>query len=196
MTSPFPVLVFLGSDACLLTPNDFTIFLMNSTVYLGIGSNLGHRQEYCSAALNALRENPAVILRRVSSLYETEPLEFRSQGNFLNAVTEMDTSLTANAFFAFSQQVEQGLGKKVEIRKGPRTIDLDLLFYGNQIVHTPELTIPHPMIPLRAFVLVPLSEIAPQLVHPSLGKNVLELLSGMKENQEIKKVAEEGWFSL
>ncbi|HET6371020.1 MAG TPA: 2-amino-4-hydroxy-6-hydroxymethyldihydropteridine diphosphokinase [Nitrospiria bacterium] len=169
---------------------------MDFTAFLGIGSNLGDRKANCVQALTALKQNPAVSLRRVSSLYETEPLEYRPQGWFYNAVVEIDTSLSAHALLAFCQQVEKGLGKRVEVRKGPRTIDIDLLIFGDQVIQTPDLVVPHPMIPLRAFVLVPLSEIAPQLVHPVLGKTILELLAQIKQSQEIKKVAEEDWFPL
>lgn len=169
---------------------------MSTTVYLGIGSNLGDRRGHCEKALGQIRQNPAITLRRVSSLYETEPLEYQPQGWFYNAAAEMDTTLSAGAFFAFCRQVEEGLGKKVEVRKGPRTIDLDLLFYGQEVIQEPELIVPHPMLALRAFVLVPLAEIAPQWVHPALGKTVLELLAKVAQNQGIKKVAEEGWFPL
>ena len=169
---------------------------MDWTVYLGLGSNLGDRKGNCTAAINALRHNPAISLRRVSSLYETEPLEYTSQECFYNAVVEMDTSLSPGTLLAFCQQVESGLGKKVDVRKGPRTIDLDLLFFSDQVITTPELIVPHPMIPLRVFVLVPLAEIAPQWVHPVLGKTVLEILAQLKQNQQIKKIADEGWYPL
>lgn len=169
---------------------------MNWTVYLGIGSNLGDRRGYCTSALNAIRKNPAVSLRRVSSLYETEPLEYTPQDWFYNAAVEMDTSLCAEDLLACCKQVEEVLGKRVDVRKGPRTVDLDLLFFGEQVITTPDLIVPHPMIPLRAFVLVPLAEIAPQRVHPVLGKTILELLAQLKRNQEVKIVADEGWFPL
>jgi 2-amino-4-hydroxy-6-hydroxymethyldihydropteridine diphosphokinase len=169
---------------------------MATSVFLGIGSNLGDRRSYCFQALEELRRNPAISLRRVSSLYETEPLEYQPQGWFYNAVAELDTSLFPQGLLAFVQEVEKRLGKKVVIPKGPRTIDLDLLSCGDEVIQTPGLTIPHPMIPLRAFVLVPLAEIAPLWRHPVLGKTVVELLAQIKQNQEIKKVAEAAWFPL
>jgi 2-amino-4-hydroxy-6-hydroxymethyldihydropteridine diphosphokinase len=152
-------------------------------VYLGLGSNLGERRAYLLAAAAALP--PPVKVLRASSIYETEPWGYRDQPSFLNQVIEAETDLPPLELLAHLKQIEANLGRQPTFRYGPRLIDLDILFYGDQAIDLPGLTIPHPRLAERAFVLAPLAELAPALRHPLTGKTILELaanisLSGIK----------------
>jgi 2-amino-4-hydroxy-6-hydroxymethyldihydropteridine diphosphokinase len=128
------------------------------TVYLGLGSNLGDR----AANLAAARERLAPI-KRASSIYETEPREMPNQPWFLNQVIEIETDLFPKQLLARTQKIERDLGRKRTVDKGPRTIDIDILLFGESVIHTAELEIPHPRLAERRFVLEPLAEIAPDL---------------------------------
>ncbi len=159
--------------------------------YIAIGSNLGDRISFCREALHQLQR--AVLIKKVSSLYETEPVDYGNQGWFYNAVIEIETPLSPRRLLDVCQLIEQKMGKKIEIPKGPRTIDLDLLFYNQVIIHDEGLTVPHPAIPHRRFVLVPLSEIAPQLNHPTLQKTATVLLSQLKQGETVQQRYPAGW---
>jgi 2-amino-4-hydroxy-6-hydroxymethyldihydropteridine diphosphokinase len=139
-------------------------------VYLALGSNLGDRRTNLSAAIERLREQVAV--EALSALYETEPAYVTDQPRFLNAALRGRTALAAPALLAFAKQVERELGRAAGQRYGPRLVDIDLLLYGQQTIDTPELTVPHPRMAERPFVLAPLAEIAPGLVPPGWGESV------------------------
>ncbi|MFQ6016166.1 MAG: 2-amino-4-hydroxy-6-hydroxymethyldihydropteridine diphosphokinase [Anaerolineae bacterium] len=158
-------------------------------IYLGLGSNLGDREANLRQALKKLE--PRVQLRKVSSIYETEPVGFKEQPHFLNIACQGETDLPPENLLRLLKKIEQGMGRQTTIRWGPRTIDLDILFYDDLVLTTPDLTIPHPRLPERAFVLVPLAEIAPELVHPVLGLTVRQLLERVKAG----KTAESRWDS-
>lgn len=145
------------------------------TAYLSLGSNLGDRQANLEAALNALRA-PDLRVRRVSSVYETEPQDFKPQAWFLNLVAEIETELFPRLLLGRIRRIERGLGRRRTVARGPRTIDIDILFYGDFVVKTAELTIPHPRLGERRFVLEPLAELAPELRHPVTRRRVAELL--------------------
>ncbi len=159
--------------------------------YIAIGSNLGDRIAFCREAVHQLQM--AVLIKKVSSLYETAPVDYFNQGWFYNAVIEIETPLPPHQLLDACQLIEHKMGKKIEIPKGPRTIDLDLLFYDQAIIHEAGLTVPHPALPHRRFVLVPLSEIAPKLNHPTLQKTVPCLLSQLQEDEQIQKRYPPGW---
>ncbi len=147
------------------------------TVYLALGSNLGDRLANLEAAVAALP--PAVKVLERSPIYETAPWGVTDQPAFLNMVVQGETGLAPAALLARLKRLESRLGRLPSIRFGPRLIDIDILFYGSRILVTPRLTIPHPQLHQRAFVLVPLADLAPSFVHPVLGKPIRELLAGV-----------------
>jgi 2-amino-4-hydroxy-6-hydroxymethyldihydropteridine diphosphokinase len=144
------------------------------TAYLALGSNLGDREAHIREALRLLEEAEVRPLR-VSSFYETEPRDLRSQPWFLNIAAAVETRLFPMQLLARIQMIERVLGRKRLVAKGPRTIDIDILLYGNFVVKTEALEIPHPRMAERRFVLEPLAEIAPDLRHPELRKTIREL---------------------
>lgn len=127
--------------------------------YIGLGSNIGDRERYLQEAVRLLQEHPEVQVTGTSGCYETEPVGYVEQDPFLNMVIRVETTLTAERLFEQMLQAEQMLGRKREIRWGPRTIDLDLLLYGDMVQDRPDLILPHPRMLERAFVLVPLIEV-------------------------------------
>ena len=154
------------------------------TVYLSLGSNLGDREQMLQSALDRLNA-PDLRILRVSSVYETEPIGFKEQPFFLNLVAEGETDLFPLMLLSRIQKVELQLGRKRSgPPNGPRSIDIDILFYGRATVHSASLDIPHPRLHERRFVLGPLVELAPDLRHPTLGRTMRELLASL-EGQKI-----------
>ncbi|MCX7792956.1 MAG: 2-amino-4-hydroxy-6-hydroxymethyldihydropteridine diphosphokinase [Thermodesulfovibrionales bacterium] len=149
---------------------------MSVIVYIGIGSNLGNREENCLRAIRLMEGRGIRVLKR-SSLYETEPWGVTDQPLFINMVIEAETDLKPEELLSELKSIECIMGRVETIKWGPRIIDLDILFYNDLILKSPELKIPHPYIQERSFVLKPLSEIAPDLEHPILKKRIRELVS-------------------
>ncbi|NOX19921.1 MAG: 2-amino-4-hydroxy-6-hydroxymethyldihydropteridine diphosphokinase [Nitrospirae bacterium] len=161
-------------------------------VYIGVGSNLGDRLSNCKKAIKELSRNALKILK-VSTVYESKPWGVTEQPAFLNLVVYGQTKLTPYELLGRLKGIESTLGREETYRWGPRVIDLDILFYGDQIINGKELIVPHPYLTERIFVLKPLSEIAPELRHPLTGKTVLEYLNDVeKENQDELKPLKEG----
>ncbi|MCG3116684.1 MAG: 2-amino-4-hydroxy-6-hydroxymethyldihydropteridine diphosphokinase [Candidatus Manganitrophus sp. SA1] len=170
------------------------------SAFIGIGSNLGDRLASCREAVRRLGSTPGIRIKKISSLYETDPVDYLEQDRFYNAVVAVETSLSPDALLKECQEIERQLGKTILIPKGPRTIDLDLLFYHDQILNAPGLQIPHPAISNRAFVLVPLTEIAPDFIHPALHTSVAETLRRLNVetsrrdiSTKIERIAPPGW---
>ena len=156
------------------------------TVYLGLGSNVGDREAMLQAAVDELHSRE-VLVRRLSSVYETEPMDLRGQRWFLNLVAQVDTDLFPQQLLARISKIEQHLGRRRMVAKGPRTIDIDILLYGNFVVRTPNLVIPHERMSERRFVLAPLVELSPDLRDPASRRPLRELL-GEVAGQVIRKV--------
>ena len=162
------------------------------TVYIGFGSNLGDSEAVCRQAVQELDSAEQLTVDAVSSLYRTQPIGFTRQDWFLNGVVEARTRMPPRSLLRFLLAVEHRFGRERTVRWGPRTLDLDILFYGTRVLDEPGLTIPHPRAHERRFVLEPMAEIAPGFVHPTLGLSVSELLS----DPEVRKQAVERWKPL
>jgi 2-amino-4-hydroxy-6-hydroxymethyldihydropteridine diphosphokinase len=159
------------------------------TVFIGFGSNIGDRVDFCDRAVTLLSLLPHSQLSGVSLLYETEPVNDHAQpgdGWFLNGVVQLETDVTPKSLLAILREIECSLGRDEEDRSGPRTIDLDILFYGQRIIDEPDLVVPHPRMHRRRFVLMPLSELDPLFVHPLLQRTISQLLDEAGKQPEVR----------
>lgn len=159
---------------------------MLKTVYLSLGSNVGDRAANLSAAITRLRTLAEVL--QVSSFYETEPVEFTAQPWFLNCAVELDTEKTPQQLMTGILEIEQQMGRKRAQKKGPRNIDIDILLFGDSCIDTKGLTIPHPALHQRRFVLEPLAEIAGGVRHPQLKHTIRELRDALPPGQTVRKL--------
>jgi 2-amino-4-hydroxy-6-hydroxymethyldihydropteridine diphosphokinase len=148
------------------------------TAYLSLGSNVGDREEMLRSALHLL-ESPGLHVARVSPVYETEPQDFKNQPWFLNLVAEVQTGLFPMQLLTRAQKIERKLGRKRTVDKGPRSIDIDILLYGESVIDAKDLVVPHPRMAERRFVLQPLADLAPDLRHPVLRRSMKELLAAV-----------------
>jgi 2-amino-4-hydroxy-6-hydroxymethyldihydropteridine diphosphokinase len=153
--------------------------------YLSLGSNIGDRAGTLNAAIARLRELGNV--EAISSFYETEPVEFTAQPWFLNCAIRLKTEKTPVELLSEILDLEQAMGRRRTQAKGPRTIDIDILFFGDTVINRADLTIPHPALHQRRFVLEPLAEIAPQLRHPVFNRTVAELRGDLPPGQEVRR---------
>ena len=157
-------------------------------IYLSLGSNVGDRAQNLKAAIATLPD-AGVSVRRVSTFYETEPVDYLEQAWFLNCVVEGETELPAFDLLRRLREIESRMGSRKLIAKGPRLIDIDILVYGQETIDTPELQVPHPRMTLRRFVLVPLAEIAPGLRHSAWSGTVERILAETPDKSEVRPVA-------
>ena len=156
------------------------------TIYLALGSNLGDRIGNLRSAVERLSQK--MTIKKVSSVYETEPVYYEEQPLYLNAVLSAVTELDPADLLHFVKGIESDMGRQPSFRNAPRLIDIDILFYGDRVVQTKELTLPHPGIAERAFVLAPLAEIAPGLVHPVTHEKVEDLLAMVNGLGGVRKM--------
>jgi 2-amino-4-hydroxy-6-hydroxymethyldihydropteridine diphosphokinase len=157
-------------------------------VFLGLGSNIGDRIATIQKAKEMISSLPGVSVISSSSLYETEPVGISDQPMFINAVLEIETDLSPEELFFKLKDIEANLGRTETIRWGPRVIDIDILLFGDMIFEERDLTIPHPEMTKRGFVLVPLCEIAPEIKHPRLKKTIKELTDDLGDVCGIEKI--------
>lgn len=160
------------------------------TVYLSLGSNRGDRVAHIRQALDLLEESGLEVFR-VSSFYKTEPVDFRPQPWFVNCVAEVGTELMPMRLLHRLQQIERTLGRHHRADKGPRPIDIDILFYESAVVHSPRLTIPHAHLEERRFVLIPLRELDANLRHPVTHRTILDMLHETKDLSQVLRLREQ-----
>jgi 2-amino-4-hydroxy-6-hydroxymethyldihydropteridine diphosphokinase len=154
--------------------------------YIGIGSNLGNALKNCQYAVESLSRGKEIQVTRLSSFYETEPVGIENQKIFVNAVVEIRTVLSAHNLFQLLQNIEKNMGRKREVKGGPRIIDLDLLFYGQDLIQEADLIVPHPAMHKRRFVLEPLCELASYLIHPVFCISIRGLKDRLTDNKMVK----------
>jgi 2-amino-4-hydroxy-6-hydroxymethyldihydropteridine diphosphokinase len=164
---------------------------MPNLVYLSLGSNLGDRESHLREAIRRLQSLGSV--QAISSLYETEPVEFTDQPWFLNCALALETSSTAAQLMQQLLEIEKAMGRQRVQKKGPRIIDIDILLFGEEVVKTPEVTVPHPAMHQRRFVLVSTAQIARTATHPVLKKTIQQLLHELPKGQIVKRF--EGEFA-
>lgn len=161
---------------------------MPQLAYLSLGSNLGDREKNLRACIARLGELGGVC--KVSSFYETEPMEMREQPWFLNCAVELETELDAQQLLSGIRAIEASLGRERLVAKGPRTIDIDILMLGSEVIESADLQIPHPAMQERRFVLAPLAEIAPEILHPLLNKSIAGLLKTLADEPgQVRRLA-------
>ena len=158
-----------------------------TTVYLGLGSNMGDRKDNLDKAIEYLSQRLRITAK--SSIYDTDAMENREQPRFLNMVCQVQTIFKPEDILMLAKSIESKMGRQPNTHNAPRPIDIDILFYGDEIIETPQLTIPHASLPNRAFALVPLEEIAPNLVHPVTKKTISTMLEELKSGvQGVMKI--------
>jgi 2-amino-4-hydroxy-6-hydroxymethyldihydropteridine diphosphokinase len=170
--------IFSNRLSCPKIPRE----VIMPTVFIGIGSNLGEREENCLRAIRLIEEDNRIMVTKRSSIIETEPWGVTDQPRFINMVIEAATGLTPPELLTLLKKIESDLGRTPGPRWGSRTLDLDILFYDDLVISTPELTIPHREICNRPFVLKSLEELAPDKKHPVLGKSIREISALSRQN--------------
>lgn len=155
--------------------------------YIGFGSNIGDRHLYIQNAINALSKVEEITLQNISSLYRTAPVGYEAQADFLNGVVAIETCLSPHSLLHTLKEIETTVGRQHRTRWGPREIDMDILIYGDICLQTPNLIIPHPEMHLRRFVLVPLAEIASDLLHPVFKTTIQSLLNQLEDDKSVVK---------
>lgn len=159
---------------------------MGNTAFIALGSNIGNRYEYLTKAIEELAKHPKILLVNNSSIYETDPVGYEEQDLFLNMVMEIITSFSAHELLDFCLNLEKELGRKREIVWGPRTIDLDILLYNQENIKSEKLIIPHPRMLERNFVMIPLSEIRPDIIIPNIEKPLEAWINELPNKEGVR----------
>jgi 2-amino-4-hydroxy-6-hydroxymethyldihydropteridine diphosphokinase len=162
------------------------------TIFIGFGSNAGDRQELCDRAVALMNLLPLSQVTGVSSYYETEPVDPEGrlgESWFYNGVVRLETSLSPKGLLGILQETERGLGRDEANRHGPRTMDFDILLFGQHHIEQPGLTVPHPRLHHRRFVLEPLVEVDPAFIHPTLHRSMNQLLASLEDTRRVNKLA-------
>jgi len=154
-------------------------------VFIGLGSNVGDRLRYLQRAVTALGELPGTSVKNLSAVYETEPVGLKDQPTFLNAVVEIETTLDVRSLYAALKEIERQLGRVTRQRWGPREIDLDLLYYNDMVLSDSDLSVPHPEVSNRRFVLIPLAEIAPEFIDPVRNTTIREMTQTLTQQSAV-----------
>jgi len=162
--------------------------LSSLVCHIGIGSNLGDALQNCKDAIESISRLSAVEIIQSSSFYKTEPVGDIKQGHFINAVVEIKTELPATELLKALQKIEKQMGRERSIKGGPRIIDLDIIFYGQEIIREKGLTVPHPEMHKRRFVVEPLNEIASYFIHPVFGVSVRGLKERLDDTKSVEKI--------
>lgn len=163
--------------------------MARETVYIGFGSNVEDRVDFCDRAVTLLSLLPHSAVTGVSLLYETEPVKDKVDPGgqwFINGVVQLETDIAPRSLLDLLREIERALGRDEHDRSGPRTMDLDILFYGDRVIAEPGLSVPHPRLHQRRFVLMPLSELAPLLVHPTRQRSVNQMLAETPDASEVR----------
>ncbi len=165
---------------------------MNSevTIYLGLGSNIGNKIENIIVAVDKLKSNSEITFVALSSFYETEPREYLNQDNFINAVVKLQTTFSAIELYKIIKNIETEMGREKTFQNGPRLIDIDILLYGDKIINTNEILIPHAKISERKFVLIPFAEIDNSVIIPGIQKSILQLLKSCNDSGVVQIIVE------
>ncbi len=157
-------------------------------IYIGIGANLGDREKTLQEATDILNAKPEIAVVAASAVYETDPIGVVDQPYFLNAVLQVHTSLSARSLLNCLLAIERKFGRVRQTRWGPRTLDLDILFYGDNVINQPGLQVPHPHLQERAFVLIPLCDLKPDLKHPVLDQSIQFLTDSLGMDLPVRKI--------
>lgn len=159
---------------------------MNNIVYLALGSNLGERIDYLNFAISELKKDKAILITKYSSVYETRPVGFLEQGDFLNMVIEIKTSYSPLELLSKTQLIEEKSGRVTKFKWGPRTLDLDILLYNQENIDLDKLKVPHPRMYTRGFVILPLREINAELYFPTIDKTIAQLYQELSEEEGVR----------
>jgi 2-amino-4-hydroxy-6-hydroxymethyldihydropteridine diphosphokinase len=159
---------------------------MKNNAYISLGSNMGDRKAYLEEAVHILNSHGNIQVTTISSIYETDPVGYTEQGKFLNMVVGIHTTLSPEILLQQCLQIEEDLGRKRQFRWGPRIIDLDILLYNDKNIESEILRVPHPRMRERAFVLIPLLEIAPNLMHPKFKAPFIDILDEIPDKEGVR----------